>query len=338
MENEPVLRVQNLKTELYLNRKHYAVVDDVSFDLFPGKTLAIVGESGCGKSLTGLSLIRVLPEIAALSSGKVWYNGANLLDLSENEMQKIRGKKIGMIFQDPLSSLNPVYTIENQLTEVANLHLDLYGEAAHEKCLEMLMHVGIASPKEVLSYYPHQLSGGMRQRVMIAQSVMCKPDILIADEPTTALDVTIQAQVIELLKKLQREDGMAVLLITHDMGVVAEMADDVMIMYASKTAERGTVSDIFDRKSHPYTIGLFNSRPKSSMLEKETLKPIKGAVPSLTHYPKGCRFHPRCPFMMEKCKREQPPGFVLSDTHSSYCYLEDGTEESRNRRQHASRS
>lgn len=325
MPEEPVLKIENLKTELYLNRRPYAVVDDVSFNLYRGKTLAIVGESGCGKSLTALSLIRVLPEHLALPSrGKIWYKGLNLLELSEKEMRGIRGGKIAMIFQDPLSSLNPVYTVGNQLAEVAALHLGLFGEEADFKCIEMLSQVGIPNPKEILSYYPHQLSGGMRQRVMIAQSVMCKPDILIADEPTTALDVTIQAQVIELLKKLQREHGMAVLLITHDMGVVAEMADDVAIMYASKIAESGSVYDIFDRRSHPYTKGLFDSRPHKG----HDLKPIQGAVPSLTEYPSGCRFHPRCPYMMAKCPLKQPEAFLISENHRSYCYLEDGTEES----------
>lgn len=335
MAEEPVLKVQNLVTELLLSRKPYAVVDDVSFDLYRGKTLAIVGESGCGKSLTALSIIRVLPEFIALpSKGKVWYNGTDILALPENKMRQIRGGKIAMIFQDPLSSLNPVYTIGNQLSEVAALHLNLYGEEADMKCIEMLLHVGISSPREILDYYPHQLSGGMRQRVMIAQSVMCNPDILIADEPTTALDVTIQAQVIELLKRLQRENGMAVLLITHDMGVVAEMADDVVIMYASKVAESGSVHDIFNKKSHPYTLGLFNSRPVEAMLKKEVLEPIKGAVPNLRHYPTGCRFHPRCPYIMEKCPKQQPPGYTVDDNehHRSNCYLEDGTEESKIRR------
>lgn len=333
MPEEPILKVENLKTELVINRKPYAVVDDVSFDLYKGKTLAIVGESGCGKSLTALSLIRVLPEPLALpSQGSVWYKGVNLLDVSEKKMQEIRGGKISMIFQDPLSSLNPVFTIGNQLGEVAALHLNLYDEDADKKSIEMLSHVGISSPESLLSAYPHQLSGGMRQRVMIAQSVMSNPDILIADEPTTALDVTIQAQVIELLKRLQRETGMAILLITHDMGVVAEMADNVVIMYASKIAESGSVDDIFDRRSHPYTQGLFNSRPPSMMLKKETLKPIKGAVPNLRDYPKGCRFHPRCPYVMDKCKKVQPPGFIVEDGHRSYCYLEDNTEESAKRR------
>ncbi|CRX38939.1 ABC transporter ATP-binding protein [Estrella lausannensis] len=331
MREEPVLKVQNLKTELYLSGRPYAVVKDVSFDLYRGKTLAIVGESGCGKSLTALSLIRVLPEPPALHPrGKIWYQGINLLDLSEKEMRKIRGGKIAMIFQDPLSSLNPVYTIGDQLAEAAALHLNLFGEEAYQKAEEMLNHVGIPSPKERLADYPHQLSGGMRQRVMIAQALISKPDVLIADEPTTALDVTIQAQVIDLLKRLQKEDGMAILLITHDMGVVSELADEVLVMYASEGIESGSVDEIFENKSHPYTQGLFNSRPSGSAEEGDVLHPIPGIVPQLTDYPSGCRFHPRCPFAMKKCTLNSPPLFALGERgrHQSACYLEDGTEES----------
>lgn len=331
MPEEPVLKVENLKTELYLAGRPYPVVNDISFNLYKGKTLAIVGESGCGKSLTALSLIRVLPDPPAIHPrGKIWYRGVNLLDLREKEMREIRGGKIAMIFQDPLSSLNPVYTIGDQLAEAAALHLNLFGEQAYDKAVEMLGHVGIPSPRERLADHPHQLSGGMRQRVMIAQALMSKPDVLIADEPTTALDVTIQAQVIDLLKRLQKEDGLAILLITHDMGVVAELADDVLVMYASEGIESGNVRDIFDERAHPYTQGLFNSRPNGSMEPGKPLKAIPGIVPQLANYPSGCRFHPRCPYAMKKCSLAAPPLFSIKGNmqHLSACYLEDGTEES----------
>lgn len=235
-------------------------------------------------------------------------------------MRKIRGGKIAMIFQDPSSALNPVYTIGDQLTETVELHLGLYGREAWDKAEASLAEVGIATPGQVLDAYPHQLSGGMKQRVMIAMALMCEPDILIADEPTTALDVTIQAQVLDLIRALQKKKGMSVLLITHDMGVVAELADDVIVMYASQAIERGSVTQIFDHKAHPYTIGLFNSRPHADS-QRGALHPIKGTVPSLTHYPHGCRFHLRCPFVMEKCRHGQVPPFTVESGHQATCWL-----------------
>lgn len=325
---EPVLRVRNLVTRLEIGHSSYAVVDNISFDLHPGKTLAIVGESGCGKSLTALSIMRILPQPPALpSEGEVIYQGKNLLTLSEREMRKIRGARIAMIFQDPTSALNPVYTIGNQLLEVAELHLGLYGEDAIERVVTVLREVGISSPLDRMNDYPHQMSGGMRQRVMIAMALICEPDILIADEPTTALDVTIQAQVLDLIRQLQKKKSMALLLITHDMGVVAEMADDVIVMYASQAVEWGNVYQIFDNMAHPYTLGLFQSRPNRGS-HKGELKAIKGTVPQVTHYPKGCRFHPRCPFAMEKCKEGHIPDFPIEEGHEAKCLLWDGTEES----------
>lgn len=325
----PILTVNQLTTQLQIGKHLFRIVDGISFNLYPGKTLALVGESGCGKSLTALSILRVLPESALLPQGEVFYNGKNLLRLSESEMRKIRGARIAMIFQDPSSTLNPVYTIGQQLNEVAEMHLGLYGNDAIERAVVALNEVGIVSPRERLADYPHQLSGGMKQRVMIAMALMCEPDILIADEPTTALDVTIQAQVLELMRALQRRKGMALLLITHDMGVVAEMADDVIVMYASQAMERGNVFQIFEHMSHPYTIGLFQSRPTLTT-PRGTLKAIKGTVPPVTHYPLGCRFHPRCPFVMPKCRQGDVPDFVIDGElgHQSKCWLYDGSEES----------
>lgn len=330
--SDPVLDVKNLTTQLSIDEKLYTVVDNLSFSLFPGKTLAIVGESGCGKSMTALSIMQILPHPPALyPKGEIIFQGKNLLSYTDRQMRKIRGARIAMIFQDPTSALNPVYTIGDQLVEVAELHMNLYGDEAVNVAISSLADVGIPSPRERLSDYPHQLSGGMRQRVMIAMALMCEPDILIADEPTTALDVTIQAQVLDLMRKLQKKRGMALLLITHDMGVVAEMADDVIVMYASQGVERGTVHQIFDNMSHPYTKGLFKSRPRSGIHRGQKLLAIRGTVPPLTNYPDGCRFHPRCDYCMDKCKNGEVDEYVLSEEndHCVKCWLWDGSEESK---------
>lgn len=330
--NHKVLEVKNLSVKLNINQQHYKVVDDISFALEHGKTLAVVGESGCGKTMVALSLLRILPAPLALHpEGEIIYKERNLLNLSENEMRKIRGSRISMIFQDPSSALNPVYTIGDQIFEVAQIHLNISFEEAFDKVVHALEEVGLSNPVEILDKYPHQLSGGMKQRVMIAMALLCEPDILIADEPTTALDVTIQAQVLRLMKDLQQKKGMAILLITHDMGVVAEMADDVLVLYASQVMERGGVFQIFDQMAHPYTQGLFNSRPKLGTADSKGLLPsIKGYVPSLTNYPEGCRFHPRCPYVMAKCRQGPVPDFVLSNEplHQSKCWLYDSSEES----------
>jgi oligopeptide/dipeptide ABC transporter ATP-binding protein len=327
-DEQPILDVRHLTTRLKLDSKEIAVVDDLSFALHSGKTLALVGESGCGKSITALSLMRILPDPPALpSQGEVLYKGQNLLALSEKEMRTIRGGKIAMIFQDPSSALNPVYSVGSQLVEVAELHLKLYGEEAVQRAIHALGEVGIPSPHERFADYPHQLSGGMRQRVMIAMALMCEPDILIADEPTTALDVTIQAQIIALIKRLQEKKKMAVLLITHDMGIVAEMADEVIVMYAAQGVEQGRVLQIFDHMAHPYTQGLFAARP-ALHAANEKLHPIKGSVPSPAHFPEGCRFHPRCPYVMSKCHHGKVPDFHLAPEHVSKCWLQDGSEES----------
>ncbi|HEY4832733.1 MAG TPA: ABC transporter ATP-binding protein [Waddliaceae bacterium] len=328
---EPILTVSHLTTPLQIGQQIYSVVEDLSFSLYLGKTLALVGESGCGKSMTALSIMRILPKPPCLPpKGEVIYRGQNLLKLSEKEMRTLRGGKIAMIFQDPTTALNPVFTVGDQLMEVAALHLGLYGEDAEERALNVLREVRVSSPAERFFNYPHELSGGMKQRVMIAMALMCEPDILIADEPTTALDVTVQAQVLELIKELQARKGMALLLITHDMGIVAEMADDVIVMYASQAVERGSVLEIFEEMSHPYTRGLFKSRPTLET-SRGKLQPIKGTVPPLTKYPTGCRFHPRCPYIMPKCKSGEVPDFDVPDSipeHTTKCWLHDQTEES----------
>lgn len=323
----PVLKVRNLVTKLQVDKEVLTVVDDLNFDLFHGKTLALVGESGCGKTVTAFSLLRILPLPFLKPTGEVLYKGNNIFELSEKKLREIRGAKISMIFQDPMSALNPVYTIGNQLIEVIELHLNIYDEEAIHLALEALQNVGIQDPQKCLNDYPHQLSGGMKQRVMIAMALLCKPDILIADEPTTALDVTIQKQVLDLIKQLQRENGMALLLITHDLGVVADMADDVIVMYLAQAVESGTARQIFHNPSHPYTQGLFKSRPTIHS-HGEKLTPIFGNVPSIHQIPTGCRFHTRCPYVMEKCKSGQIPDFEIEPNHLAKCLLHDGSEES----------
>lgn len=299
----PILTVKNLTSRLQLGKDTYTVVDQLSFQLYKGKTLALVGESGCGKSMTALSLMRILPTPPALPpQGEVLYKGENLLQISEKRMRRIRGGKVAMIFQDPMTALNPVYTIGQQLAEVVHLHLGVYGRGVRSHVLDALSEVGIRKPQECFDAYPHRLSGGMQQRAMIAMALLCEPDILIADEPSTALDVTIQHQVLELMRSLQRIKNMAILLITHDMGVVAEMADEVVVMYATQAIERGSVFDIFDRMAHPYTQGLFHSLPQRQS-ERGRLKAISGMVPPITQLPSGCRFHPRCPHCMPRCKK-----------------------------------
>lgn len=325
---EPILSVKKLTTRILVGNHACKVVEEISFDLHLGKTLALVGESGCGKTMTAMSIMRILPKPPALDShGEILYKNRNLLELSEKQMRAIRGGKIAMIFQDPTTALNPVYTIGSQLVEVAELHLGLHGEDAIERSATALSEVGIARAYDLLDHFPHQLSGGMKQRVMIAMALMCEPDIIIADEPTTALDVTIQAQVLDLIRGLQKRKGMAVLLITHDMGVVAELADDVIVMYAAQGVERGEVNTIFDHMAHPYTIGLFKSRSHAKS-KRGQLEAIKGSVPTVTHYPQGCRFHSRCPFVMPKCRHGEVPDFDVEPGHVAKCWLHDGSEES----------
>ena len=290
----PLLEIQNLNVAFETSRGDVRPVRDVSINIFPGQTVAVVGESGCGKSVTAMSVLRLIPSPPGkVLGGRINFEGRDLLALSEREMRSVRGKDIAMIFQEPMTSLNPVYTIGDQIVEAVTLHQHVGTKQAYEIAEQALRDVGIADPGRRLHEYPHQMSGGMRQRVMIAMALSCKPKLLIADEPTTALDVTIQAQILELLRKLQREQGMAIMLITHDLGVVAENADAVYVMYASRIAECATVEDLFDHPKHPYTEALFRSIPKLHAYN-ERLDTIPGTVPNPQRFPTGCKFHPRC--------------------------------------------
>ncbi len=291
---DPLLAIKDLNVAFDTERGQIRPVRDVSIDIYPGQIVALVGESGCGKSVTALSILRLIPQPPGkILSGSVSMEGRNLLELPEKEMRSVRGKDIAMIFQEPMTSLNPVYTIGDQITETVKLHQRVRNTEAVRIAEDALKDVGIADPRRRLNEYPHQMSGGMRQRVMIAMALSCQPKLLIADEPTTALDVTIQAQILELLRKLQREKGMSILLITHDLGVVAENADVVAVMYASRVVEFAGVEDLFDRPQHPYTEGLFRAVPKLGDL-RSRLEQIPGTVPNPARFPGGCKFHPRC--------------------------------------------
>lgn len=324
---QSILTVRDLTTEMRSAQGNIPIVEGMNLELYEGNTLALLGESGCGKSMTALSLMRVLPTPPMLPSlGEVLYRGENLLQWDEKAMRRIRGNRIAMIFQDASTALNPVLTIADQFFEVLHFHLGVAGKEAVERVIVALREVGISAPEQRMWEYPHQLSGGMRQRVMIAMALLCEPEILIADEPTTALDVTIQAQVLELMKELQQKRGMAILLITHDMGVVAEMADDVIVMYASKEVERGGVEQLFDTMAHPYTQALFASLPHPRSLGRP-LPSIPGTVPPAAHYPSGCRFHPRCSLAMDVCQKRFPPKFSVGEKHETQCWLYDNEEE-----------
>ncbi len=306
---QPIIQVQNLKTYFNTDDGIAHAVDDVSFDVYPGETLGIVGESGCGKSVTALSIMRLIPHPPGFyAGGKIFYNGENVLDLPGENMQHIRGNSISMIFQEPMTSLNPVFTCGNQIIEAVKLHQGLNNAQAREKAVEMLNLVGIPDPHRRVDEYPHQLSGGMRQRVMIAMALSCNPSVLIADEPTTALDVTIQAQILELIQKLQEEIGLAVIMITHDLGVIAEICKRVIVMYGGQIVEEGPVDEIFASCQHPYTQGLLNSIPNISESgeEQEKLYTIDGNVPNATEFPAGCHFNPRCELVNDQCVDEKP--------------------------------
>src|SRR3954465_7916094 len=306
MPQQPLLEVSGLSVRFDTERGPVNPVRDVSLSIYPGQTVAVVGESGSGKSVTALSILRLIPEPPGkIVSGKVLLEGRDLLRLNEREMRAIRGKDIAMIFQEPMTSLNPVFTIGDQIAEAVMLHQHVNTRQGYEIAEQALRDVGIADPGRRLHEYPHQMSGGMRQRIMIAMALACKPKLLIADEPTTALDVTIQAQIIELLRKLQRETGMAIMLITHDLGVVAENADVVAVMYASRIVEVATVEELFDHPKHPYTEALFHSIPKLNA-QNERLVTIPGTVPNPARFPSGCKFHPRCHRTRELAKTARP--------------------------------
>lgn len=317
---DTILEVKGLVTSFSIGQRTFNAVDDCSFSVKKGKTLGIVGESGCGKSVTSLSIMRLIPTPPGnIKSGQIWFEGKNILEISEEEMRSLRGNKISMIFQEPMTSLNPVFTIGDQISEVFRIHRGKSKKEARELSIEMLRKVRIPSPEVRIDEYPHQLSGGMRQRVMIAIALACQPKLLIADEPTTALDVTIQAQILELMNELQREQDMSTILITHDLGVVAETCDDVVVMYGGKIVERASAELLFNLPKHPYTLGLLESIPRLGV-KQHRLKTIPGIVPSLGQFPQGCRFQDRCPFVTDKCRNESPNLRTLSDGSEVACF------------------
>ncbi|SCX89979.1 ABC transporter ATP-binding protein [Alkaliphilus peptidifermentans] len=316
-----VLEVKNLKTYFYTDKGVVKAVDGVDFTIEYGKTLGIVGESGCGKSITSMSVLRLIPTPPGkIEDGEVIFEGRDLLKVSEKEIRSIRGNDISMIFQEPMTSLNPVFTVGDQIMEAIILHQKLSEEEARKKAIEMINLVNIPRADKIVDEYPHQLSGGMRQRVMIAMALACMPKLLIADEPTTALDVTIQAQVLEIMNDLKEKLNTAIMLITHDLGVIAEMADHVIVMYCGKVVEEAPVQELFDNPKHPYTQGLLNSKP-SIVENKNRLESIRGTVPNPRLLPKGCYFNPRCKYAVDKCRQEQPTLEEITTGHKVSCFV-----------------
>jgi oligopeptide/dipeptide ABC transporter ATP-binding protein len=319
MDESPLLSVRDLTVSFDTRRGSFDAVRNVSFDVRLGRTLGVVGESGSGKSVTAMALMQLLPDTATVTAGHVRFGTRDLQALAEREMQSVRGREIAMVFQDPMASLNPILTIGHQVMEPLALHLGLGRSAARTRAQELLALVRIPSPGQIMRAYPHELSGGMRQRVMIAIALSCGPKLLIADEPTTALDVTTQAQILELLRDLQQRLHMSVLLITHDLGVIAEFADDVLVMYAGRIVERSPVAALFDRPGHPYTEGLLRSMPPLEDEDPETLPAIEGNVASPFALPSGCAFHPRCPHAWDDCTRLLPAFVALGEGHDAAC-------------------
>jgi len=318
----PLLEVKNLSTQFFTQDGIVRAVDDVSFYVMPGETLGVVGESGCGKSMTGLSIMRLIPNPPGkIVAGEIVFNGQDILQMSDNEVRRIRGHEIAMIFQDPMTSLNPVLTINRQISEALQLHLGMNRDQARTRSIELLQMVGIPNADERVDQYPHQFSGGMRQRVMIAMALSCNPKLIIADEPTTALDVTIQAQILDLMRTLQSERDTGVIMITHSMGVVAGMADRVQVMYAGHIVEAASTEEIFGNPRHPYTVGLMQSIPRLDATSKEKLEPIRGLPPDLIDLPDMCPFVPRCNFAREKCEQKRPPLLPVNDGHFSACWF-----------------
>jgi peptide/nickel transport system ATP-binding protein len=320
--NRPLLEVRNLRVEFPTRRGTLVAVDDVSFSIEPGEVLGVVGESGAGKSLTGAAIIGLLEPPGRVAGGEILLDGQRIDDLPYEKMRRIRGKQIGAVFQDPLTSLNPLYTVGRQITETILTHLDMSESEARARAIGLLQDVGIPAPERRIDHYPHQFSGGMRQRVVIALALCANPRLIVADEPTTALDVSIQAQIITLIKRLCREHGTAVMLVTHDMGVIAETADRVAVMYAGRIAEIGPVRDVIQRAKHPYTDGLMGSIPKLGNAPAR-LAQIDGAMPRLTAIPKGCAFNPRCTKRFAPCTQERPDPIPVGDTDVA-CWLYDG--------------
>jgi peptide/nickel transport system ATP-binding protein/oligopeptide transport system ATP-binding protein len=319
----PLLEIRDLRTYFHTDEGTVKSVDGVSYDAYPGETVGVVGESGCGKSVTALSVMRLIPiPPGEIVGGRILFDGEDLVQADNRRMRQIRGGRIGMIFQEPMTSLNPVFTVGNQIVEAVRIHLKLSARDARDHAIEMLAKVGIPSPEARVDEYPHQLSGGMRQRVMIAMALSCNPKLLIADEPTTALDVTIQAQIQDLIRGLQSDLGMAMLMITHDLGVIAEMSHRVVVMYASKIAEKADVKALFARPRHPYTQGLFRSIP-SMVGDRQRLETITGTVPNPLEFPIGCKFHNRCPFAQQHCIDHEPPLREIGPGHEAACWLLD---------------
>ena len=319
-ENENILSVKDLRTSFSTDNGEVMAVNGISFDLDRGKILGIVGESGSGKSVTAYSIMRILESNGSLKGGQVLYKGDDITKFTEKQMREFRGKCCSIIFQDPMTSLNPVFTVGNQLKEAIELHTDRKGKEAEARAVEMLTLVGVNEPEKRVKQYPYELSGGMRQRVMIAMALACEPDILIADEPTTALDVTIQAQILELMQELQKKLGMAIIMVTHDLGVIADMCDEIIVMYGGRVCERGTAEDIFYRPHHEYTKGLLRSIPNVDRIG-EKLIPIPGTPINLLNMPKGCAFCPRCENAMKICIEEVPQEMQMPDGHYASCWL-----------------
>ncbi|HQC57507.1 MAG TPA: ABC transporter ATP-binding protein [Mesotoga sp.] len=314
-----LLQVKDLRTYFHTEDGIVKAVDGVTFDVYSGETLGIVGESGCGKSVTSLSVMRLLDEKGEIAGGKIIFEGRDVMAIPESQMMKIRGNDMAMIFQEPMTALNPVFTVGFQIMEAILLHQDVNKEQARTMAIDMLRKVGIPEPEKRIDEYPHELSGGMRQRAMIAMALSCNPKLLFADEPTTALDVTIQAQILELMKSLQDQYGMALVMITHDLGVIAEMAQRVVVMYAGKVVEYADVHTLFKNPRHPYTWGLMNAIPRLDE-DKEVLYNIPGVVPDPLDFPDGCRFNTRCPLATEKCRKEEPPLVEIESDHTAACW------------------
>ena len=319
MSEMPMLQVKNLHTSFFTDAGEVRAVNGISYNLDAGKVLGIVGESGSGKSVSAYSILRILTDTGRVTEGEVLFKGENILEYTEQQMQKFRGSRISIIFQDPMTCLNPTFTIGNQLMEAILLHTDRNKKEAEERAIEMLRLVGISEPEKRMKQYPFEHSGGMRQRVMIAMALACEPDILIADEPTTALDVTIQAQILDLIQDLQKQLGMAVIMITHDLGVIADMCDEIIVMYGGKVCERGTTDEIFYNPRHEYTKGLIRSIPRISE-KHERLIPISGSPVDLLNLPKGCAFASRCDRAMKICLEQPPEEVRVNDSHIAACW------------------
>jgi oligopeptide/dipeptide ABC transporter ATP-binding protein len=317
---EKLIEVKGLQTEFTIEGVPRRIIDDISFEIYRGEVLGVVGESGSGKSVTAKSILRLIPSPPGkIVGGKILFDGKDILQMDMDNLMKIRGNAISMIFQEPMSSLNPVFTCGDQIKEGVRLHQNMDNKAARQKAIELLKMVGIPMPEQRIDSYPHELSGGMRQRIMIAMALSCSPQLLIADEPTTALDPTIQAQILDLIRKVQKEIGMSVMYITHDLGVVAETCDRVMVMYAGQIVEKADVAELFTKPGHPYTQGLLKAIPRLNT-KRERLYVIKGMVPHFADMPVGCSFHPRCPYVADQCVEQKPTLREITEGHQAACW------------------